>query len=56
MTAVAAMRGSFAARMVPKNEPKLVPTTPIFWPSISGRRSSQSTTAGPASIQFCIET
>src|ERR1700751_2137707 len=25
ITAVAAMRGSFAVRMVPKNEPKLVP-------------------------------
>ena len=56
ITAVAAMRGSFAAMMVPKNEPKLVPVTPIFCASISGRRSSQSTTAGPASIQFGIET
>jgi hypothetical protein len=56
MTAVAAIRGSFADRMVPKKEPKLAPETPIFCPSISGRRSNQSTTAGPVSIQFCIET
>src|SRR5260370_7419785 len=56
ITAVAEIRGSFAVRIVPKNEPKLAPETPIFCPSISGRRNSQSTTAGPASIQFCIET
>ena len=54
--AVAAMRGSFAVRIVPKNEPKLVPVTPIFCASVSGRCRSQSTTTGPASIQFCIET
>ena len=56
ITAVAAMRGSFAVRIVPKKEPKLVPVTPIFCASIYGRRSSQSTSAGPASIQFRIET
>ena len=56
MTAVAATRGSFAARTVPKNEPKLVPVTPTFCESISGRRISESSTAGPTSIQFCIET
>ena len=56
ITAVAEIRGSLAVRIVPKNEPKLAPETPIFCPSISGRRNSQSTTAGPASIQFCIET
>ena len=52
MTAVAATRGSFAATIVPKKEPKLVPLTPIFCASTSCRRSNQSTTTGPASIQF----
>src|SRR3984893_11164119 len=46
ITAVAEIRGSLAVRIVPKNEPKLAPETPIFCPSISGRRHSQSMSGG----------
>ncbi len=46
------MRGSFAVRIVPKNEPKLVPVTPMRSASISGRATSQSTIGFAAAIQF----
>lgn len=55
-TAHARTRGSFAVMIVPKSEPKLRPVMPIFCESISGRVHSQSTTAGPAAIQFSMLT
>ena len=54
ITAQARTRGSCAVRTVPKNEPKLVPVTPIRPTSISGRAASQSTTAGPVSTQASV--
>jgi hypothetical protein len=44
------MRGSYAAAMVPKNEPKLLPARPIRLGSISARAESQSTAAVPVAI------
>jgi hypothetical protein len=42
VTATAAMRGSADAAMVEKNEPKLLPDSPILPASNSGRAASQS--------------
>ena len=44
---MARSRGSWAAAIVPKNEPNEFPATPMRAPSISGRFDSHSTAAVP---------
>jgi hypothetical protein len=55
MTAIALMRGSLAARTAPKNEPKLVPVTPILRAPIAGRLQPVYDRE-TGIVHFCIET